>query len=88
MRFITLLGLLLLAIVAGDRARAAREANPPRPRFEVVYTEAIPTTGHSTVPEGVSVLHDRETGHEILCFRDSTDGFKASISCVQTGRAW
>lgn len=55
--------------------------------IDVVEAGTLPYQ-ENAVPRGYARLHDRESGAEVLCFRDSADGWKASISCVATGRNW
>lgn len=51
--------------------------------------EVVPIeNGGNIVPRGYSRFHDPASGAEILCFRDSANFAKASISCVPTGRNW
>lgn len=54
---------------------------------ELIESQPI-VGGDNYAPRGVVRLHDRASGVEILCFRDSSSEFKASISCVLTGRKW
>jgi hypothetical protein len=72
------LSFLLLGIVLGI-ASLASDSNLPRPRFEEILEEAIANNGHL-----VEVLHDRETGQEVICIFDKM----AAPSCYLTGRSW
>jgi ATP-dependent Lon protease len=58
---------------------------PPRPRFEVIYFERM-NTPYVDDLYAFEVLHDKETGNEIVCHL--SNHLNAGASCFQTGRSW
>jgi hypothetical protein len=77
----------VLSVMAGG-ARA--ENQPPRPRFERIYSEDLDRGGQPRLSGDnfyrIVIYHDRETGQEIACM-DMTRR-DAGGSCWLTGRKW
>lgn len=60
---------------------------PADSAVEILAVAPLPDSSALT-PRGYVRLHDKESGSEILCFRDSARNFRASIACTPTGRRW
>jgi hypothetical protein len=70
-----LIGILLLT--------TASVSENPRPRFETVLKENM-----SEHDAWMLVLHDKETGQEIVCYEHWTYAGGYSPACWLTGRNW
>lgn len=90
-KFITTLAILLsLGVISLALSRSPQSAavNVPRPRFTTIYYEPIDRLRGTGADPFLRVIHDGETGQEIVCYINDMDAYRTGASCWLSGRKW
>jgi hypothetical protein len=78
-----LISTLIVGIYAAVLCFGDDNKQPPRPRFEQILLEDDKSTDYY-----MKVIHDKETGQEIVCYIQSGNLRDRTVSCWLTGRKW